>query len=143
MGSFHSFLLHQSRTRSIKEKAALHRECRLNRLFTCIAAFAAVAITGAGAAAAAAAAHCAPLLGFVNIADGQAQDQANHHNDNNIFHNFAFLNYFAAFRAFSAASFFPVLWIRYAMIAANTATAIRPPRKPAPKEPVVIRVPIW
>ena len=51
------------------------------------------------------------------------------------------LNYF--FSAYSAAIFLSVFWIKPKITATIPITTIRPGTKPAPKDPVVISVPIW
>ena len=82
------------------------------------------AAAGAGASAALTAgtaigttdAFFSAFFGFVHIPSGSAEDQHNHCNYNKIIHS---------------------------TIATITATAIKPPRNPEPREPVVMSVPIW
>lgn len=103
------------------------------------AAAAAIRTTAATAAAAIRATDTlfTAFFRFDHIPDRKADDDHKHSNDNNIFHNYL------PDRAYSALTFLSDLTHRYTTMAAITATAIRPPTKPAPKEPVVIKVPIW
>ena len=55
----------------------------------------------------------------------------------------SFICYFLPARAYSSFSFRSERTHRNTKIAANAARNTKPPRKPAPKEPVVSNVPIW
>ena len=93
-------------------------------------------MTGAGLAVGTADAPDPLLLFPADINNCPAQDQNNNCNHKEVLHR---RNYF--FRAYSAARDLFVLRIRAAITATMAATPIRPGRKPAPTEPVVIRVP--
>ena len=100
----------------------------------------AAAATGCAATTAvgAADAFLATLFRLDYITGCCADNDHKTRNNNRIFHN-----YFFPLSAYSVLTFLSAWMHRYTTMAAITATAIKPPTKPAPKEPVVIRVPIW
>ena len=107
-----------------------------------VAAFAAVGtLAGAGFTVGTAdALHSAPLF-LPDVANREADNQCNNPDYDDVIHKTApFGNHF--FSAYSAARFLSVFLIKATITATMAATTIRPGRKPAPKEPVVTRVPI-
>lgn len=84
------------------------------------------------------------LLLLMDVTASQANDHSNNRYYDYVFHRTAppFF-YFLPLSAYAAARFLFVFRIRQTTIAANAATAMRPPRKPAPRAPVVISVPTW
>ena len=77
------------------------------------------------------------LFRLVDIGRGSSENQHKYTGENEIHHiPLTPLRAYSRWRSLSA------LRHRYTRTAANTATAIRPGRKPAPSVPVVIRVPI-
>ena len=94
-------------------------------------------MSGAGLAVGTAEALDTLLLFPAEIKNCPAKDQNNNCNNKEVLHR---QNHF--FSAYSADRDLLVLRIRAAITATMAATTIRPGRKPAPTEPVVIRVPI-
>ena len=107
-----------------------------------VAASAAVStLAGAGFTVGAANALYPTPLFLSDVENCEADNQCNNRNDDDVIHKTAPLkNYF--FSAYSAARDLLVLLIKVTITATMAATTIRPGRKPAPKEPVVTRVPI-
>ena len=97
----------------------------------------ACAVTGAGLTVRTADTLDALLFFLADVKNSAAKDQCHDGNHYEVFHG---ENYF--FSAYSAARDLLVLLIREMITATMAATTIRPGRKPAPKEPVVTRVPI-
>ena len=112
------------------------------RLIACTVAASAAVGTLAGAGftiGTADALHSAPLF-LPDIPNCEADNQCNNRNYDDVIHKTApFGNHF--FSAYSAARDLLVLLIKVTITATMAATTIRPGRKPAPKEPVVTRVP--
>ena len=107
------------------------------------AAGATAALPGAGSGIRATDAFLPTLPGFVDIARCQAHNQTNNGKDNQTIHlKHTFLLRYRFFSARSVSVSLLVFPMRYPIVPTNTATAIRPDRKPAPKLPVVISVPI-
>ena len=84
--------------------------------------------------------YTAPLF-LPDVPDCEAHNQCDNRNDDDVIHKTApFGNHF--FSAYSATRELLVFLIKVTITATIAATTIRPGRKPAPTEPVVIRVPI-
>lgn len=94
------------------------------------------AMARASLAVGAADAFLPTLFGSVNIQARGGDDNDDNNGSDNTFHR----HYF--FAAASALTSRLALAISAAITTANTITAIRPPTKPLPRDPVVIRVPI-
>ena len=104
------------------------------------ASAAAGAISGAGFTVGTADALYPTPLFLSDVPNCEADDQCNDRNYDDVIHKTApFGNHF--FSAYSAARDLLVLLIKVTITATMAATTIRPGRKPAPTEPVVIRVP--
>ena len=113
-------------------------------LIACVitASAAASALAGAGFTIGTAdALHTAPFL-LSDVPNREAHNQCDNRNDDDVIHKTAPLKYYF-FSAYSAARFFLALLIRWTITATMARTTIRPGKKPAPRVPVVIRVPIW
>jgi len=109
---------------------------------TIAASAAATALAGAGFTVGTAdALHAVPLF-LSDVENCEADNQCNNPNDDDVIHKTAPLreNYF--FSVYSAARDLLALLIWETITTTMAATTIRPGRKPAPKEPVVTRVPI-
>ena len=113
------------------------------RLIACAIAASAAVGTLAGASftvGAADALHSAPFF-LSDVPNCKADNQCNNPDYDDVIHKTApFGNHF--FSAYSAARDLLVFLIKVTITATMAATTIRPGRKPAPTEPVVIKVPI-
>lgn len=83
------------------------------------------------------------FLLLINVQPGNNYNYRNNGYDNNIFHTACSLHFNIINNSYAFFAFFFALMLKATIIATNTATAISPPTKPAPKAPVVISVPSW
>lgn len=103
------------------------------------AAFAAGTVSGAASTVGTTDAFLPLLFRANNIPGSSAQNNYQNRNQDNIFHR---IPYFFPLSAYSAFSLLSARTHSQIKTAAYRATKISPPMNPAPKDPVVISVPI-